>query len=397
MVGGVADSRTPGGPGARDRPRETATLGAMSISVPVFSLSRMHGEVDLERAISRVLASEHYILGPEVQAFERRFADYCGVSHCVSVANGTDALELSLRVLDVQPNDRVAIVANAGSYSSTAVRAVGATPVWVDVDPQAMTMAPGQLAAVLADGIAAVIVTHLYGQLADVEAVLSAARTAGVPLIEDCAQSHGARQHGRMAGSFGDLGCYSFYPTKNLGALGDGGAVVTNDEGLATRLRSLRQYGWSRKYHADAAGGRNSRLDELQAAVLLEKLPRLDDWNGERREIARRYSVGLSDLPVDPPVSLDEDYVAHLYVIRVEERDRLLGHLRGSGIGADIHYPVADHHQPIHAAHGASPDLPVTEEACARVLTLPCYPGLQSSQQDLVILTVRSFFAGAEH
>jgi dTDP-3-amino-2,3,6-trideoxy-4-keto-D-glucose/dTDP-3-amino-3,4,6-trideoxy-alpha-D-glucose/dTDP-2,6-dideoxy-D-kanosamine transaminase len=368
----------------------------MAVSVPMFSLSQMHGEVDLQRAILRVLASEHYILGPEVQAFEKRFADYCGVSHCVGVGNGTDALELSLRVVDIQPNDRVAIVANAGSYASTAVRAVGATPVWVDVDPQGMTMAPEQLAAVIADGIAAVIVTHLYGQLADIEAVQSVVRTAGVPLIEDCAQSHGARRHGRMAGSFGDLGCYSFYPTKNLGALGDGGAIVTSDESLATRLRSLRQYGWSRKYHADAAGGRNSRLDELQAAVLFEKLPRLDDWNSERREIARRYSDGLSDLPVVPPLSLDEGFVAHLYIIRVEERDLLLSHLTRSGIGADIHYPVADHRQPIHAAHGAPPHLPVTEDACARVLTLPCYPGLQRAQQDLVIASVRSFFAGAE-
>ena len=368
----------------------------MSKFVPVFSLSRMHGEVDLWGAISRVLGREHYILGPEVLEFERRFADYCGVSHCVSVANGTDALELSLRVLDVQPTDRVAIVANAGSYSSTAVRAVGASPVWVDVDPLSMTMAPERLAAVLSDGIAAVIVTHLYGKMADIEAVLSVVRTAGVPLIEDCAQSHGARRHGRMAGSFADLGCFSFYPTKNLGALGDGGAIISNDEHLATRLRSLRQYGWSHKYHADTAGGRNSRLDEIQAAVLLEKLPHLDDWNAERRGIARRYSDGLSDLPVVLPVSLEEDHVAHLYVIRLEERDRLLDHLGESGIGADIHYPVADHRQPLHAAQGAHPDLPVTETACARVLTLPCYPGLQSTQQDEVIAAVRSFFADAE-
>jgi dTDP-3-amino-2,3,6-trideoxy-4-keto-D-glucose/dTDP-3-amino-3,4,6-trideoxy-alpha-D-glucose/dTDP-2,6-dideoxy-D-kanosamine transaminase len=365
----------------------------VSVTIAMFSPSQMHAEVDLERAIMGVVASGHYILGPEVQAFEQRFADYCAVSHCVGVANGTDALELSLRVLGVLPGDRVAIVANAGGYSSTAVRAVGATPVWVDVDPQGMTMAPAQLASVLAGGIAAVIVTHLYGQLADIEGLLSVARTAGVPVIEDCAQSHGARRHGRMAGSFGELGCFSFYPTKNLGALGDGGAIVTSDEGLATRLRSLRQYGWSRKYHTDAAGGRNSRLDEIQAAVLLTKLPRLDDWNSERREIARRYSDGLSDLPVELPVSLDEDYVAHLYVIRVEERDRLLSHLMGSGIGADIHYPVADHRQPIHAASLAPPSLPVTEEACARVLTLPCYPGLRSPQQDTVIDTVRSFFS----
>ena len=243
-----------------------------------------------------MLASEHYILGQEVQAFEQQFADYCGVSHCVGVGNGTDALELSLRVLGVQPSDRVAIVANAGSYSSTAVLAIGATPVWVDVDPLSMTMAPEQLAAVLAGGIAAVIVTHLYGQLADIEALLSLARMAGVPLIEDCAQSHGARRHGRVAGSFGDLGCYSFYPTKNLGALGDGGAIVTSDEGLATQLRSLRQYGWSRKYHADAAGGRNSRLDEIQAAVLLDEVAppgRLEQWSDGRSPGATRTACRI--------------------------------------------------------------------------------------------------------
>ena len=211
-------------------------------------------------------------------------------------------------------------------------------------------------------------------------------------LIEDCAQSHGARAGERVAGSFGDVGCFSFYPTKNLGAVGDGGAIVTGDEALSERIRSLRQYGWSRKYVAEAAGGRNSRLDEVQAAVLLDKLPHLDRWNQQRREIAGRYSEGLAGLPLTLPPSLDEDYVAHLYVIRTDERDRLAGYLEEAGIGTAVHYPVADHRQPAYAVDDP-PDLPVTDEAAGTVLTLPCYPGLEPDDQDRVIDAIRAFYA----
>ena len=192
----------------------------MSLSVPIFSFAQMHREVDLYGAVSRVLASGSYILGPEVRAFERQFADYCGVEHCVGVANGTDALELALRVVDVRPGDSVAIVANAGSYAGTAVHAVGATPAWVDIDPRRMTMDSEQLRAALGEGATAVIATHLFGQMADVEELLSTARAVGVPLIEDCAQSHGARRGVRRAGAFGILGCFSFYPTKNSRRVG---------------------------------------------------------------------------------------------------------------------------------------------------------------------------------
>ena len=306
---------------------ETATLKAMAASVPIFSFARMHSDVDAARSVRRVLEREYFVLGPEVDAFERAFADYCGARHCIGVANGTDALELALRALGIEAGDRVAVVANAGGYSAAAVRSIGAVPVWVDVDAGSLTMSPSGLESALAFEPRAVIVTHLYGQLADIASLRALTEAAGVPLIEDCAQSHGARAGGRMAGSFGDVGCFSFYPTKNLGAVGDGGAIVTDDEALSGRIRSLRQYGWSRKYVAEITGGRNSRLDEVQAAVLLDKLPHLDRWNRQRREVARRYSEGLAGLPLTLPPSHDEDYVAHLYVIRTDERDRLAGYL----------------------------------------------------------------------
>jgi dTDP-4-amino-4,6-dideoxygalactose transaminase len=364
----------------------------MAASVPIFSFAQMRADADAARSIRRVLERESYVLGPEVDAFESAFAEYCGVGHCVGVANGTDALELALRALDIRTGDHVVVVANAGGYSAAAVRAVGATPVWVDVDARSLTMAPERLESALVLQPRAVIVTHLYGQLADIVRLQAMTEAAGVPLVEDCAQSHGARIGERVAGSFGDIGCYSFYPTKNLGAVGDGGAIVTSDYALSTRLRSLRQYGWSRKYVAEIGGGRNSRLDEVQAAVLLDKLPCLDQWNRQRRDIARRYSEGLQGLPLTLPPSLGDDYVAHLYVIRTRQRARLARRLGDMAIATAVHYPVADQRQPAFSMDDP-PDLPATEEATETVLTLPCYPGLPPAEQDLVINTIRAFFA----
>jgi len=366
------------------------------MSVPFFSFAQMHADVDVAASIQRVLDRDYFVLGPEVQAFERAFAEYCGTEYCVGVANGTDALELALRALEIQPGDRVAVVANAGGYSATALRAIGAVPAWVDVDERSLTMAPGALENVLDAGVRAVVVTHLYGQLADIPALKAATQAVGVPLVEDCAQSHGARLDDRRAGSFGEVGCFSFYPTKNLGAVGDGGAVVTRDEAVASRVRSLRQYGWSDKYHAEVGGGRNSRLDEVQAAVLLDKLPLLDDWSQQRREIARRYTDGLRGLPVTLPASVAADFVAHLYVIRTTERERLAQHLADAGVGTAVHYPVADHRQPAFTT-GDAATLPVTDDAAATVLTLPCYPGLEPADQGRVIEAIVDFHAGGRH
>ena len=334
---------------------------------------------DIQAAIKRVLDRGWYILGPEVEAFEREFADYCGAGHCVGVGNGTDALELALRALALPRGSRVLTVANAGGYSTTAILAAGLTPVYADVDPQTMTMQP------LPADVRAVIATHLYGRMAPMPAILAAA--GGVPVIEDCAQAHGAMLDGRKAGTWGTLGCFSFYPTKNLGALGDGGAVITRDAVLGARLRELRQYGWRSKYRSEVAGGRNSRLDEMQAAILRAKLPHLDTWNRQRREIALRYNEAFRDLPLQTPTALDEAHIAHLYVVRSTARDRIREVLAGAGIATDVHYPVPDYRQP------SMPDadlLPTTEDCCRTVLTLPCFPELTDAEVTRIIAAVKS-------
>ncbi|MCU1236056.1 MAG: DegT/DnrJ/EryC1/StrS aminotransferase [Candidatus Solibacter sp.] len=328
---------------------------------------------EISAAVNRVLASGWYILGRECAAFEAEFAAYCGVPHCVSVANGTDALELALRALNIGPGDAVATVANAGGYSTAAIRAAGAEALYVDIDPVTMNMSAADLQARLTPKVRAVIATHLYGRMADLPSLLK----VGVPLIEDCAQAHGAVLAGRKAGSWGTLACFSFYPTKNLGALGDGGAITTSDAHLAARVRSLRQYGWSSKYHS-AEYGRNSRLDEMQAAILRTKLPHLDAWNARRREIAATYNSALG---IDSEIG--DDCVAHLYVMRTPAREEVRGALAARGIATDIHYPVPDHLQPSAPRTGVH--LPATEQAAREVLTLPCYAELEEAEVAAVV------------
>lgn len=256
-------------------------------------------------------------------------------------------------------------------------------------------LSPSALAQVLSTKpVKAVIATHLYGQLADMAAITDLCRAAGVALIEDCAQAHGARRAGRLAGAWGDVACFSFYPTKNLGALGDGGAVVTDNAELANRVRALRQYGWGNKYEVVCDGGRNSRLDELQAAVLSAKLPLLDTVNAQRRAIGARYSAALADLPLRAHPVFGDDHVAHLYVVRSAQRQQLRDHLDARGIASDVHYPIADHRQPVHLGAYAGEHLPVTEAACQQALTLPCFPGMTDAQVEQVIFAVREFFKG---
>lgn len=331
---------------------------------------------ELAASINRVLASGWYILGRECAAFEDEFATYCGAPHCVTVANGTDALELALRALGIGAGDAVATVANAGGYSTAAIRATGAEPLYIDIDPATMNMSPLDLLARLTPKIRAVIVTHLYGRLADLPALLAITSHGDLPLIEDCAQAHGASLGGRKAGSWGTLACFSFYPTKNLGALGDGGAVIASNAHLAAKVRSLRQYGWRSKYHSVDCG-RNSRLDEMQAAILRAKLPHLDAWNERRREIAEAYNAALG---IHDPVG--EDYVAHLYVMRTPARDQVRAALTQRGIATDIHYPVPDHLQASAPRTGLC--LPATEQAAREVLTLPCYPELAPAEVNAV-------------
>jgi len=339
---------------------------------------------ELDAAIARVHDRGRYILGPEVEAFEHEFAAFCGSAECIAVGNGTDALELALRALAIGPGDEVATTANAGMYATTAIRAAGATPCYVEIDASTLLMDPSALVAGLTPRTHAVIVTHLYGRLADMGTLADTARQRGIALIEDCAQAHGAQRGTRKAGTVGTLGCFSFYPTKNLGALGDAGAVVTADRELAAKLRALRTYGWGAKYHCTMAGGMNSRMDELQAAVLRVKLPRLDAWNGRRREIAGRYARSIAHHAIALPAGAEDGAdVAHLYVVRTQHRESLRAHLAAAGVATDVHYPVPDHLQP-GARATPEPGLPRTERACAEVLSLPCYPELTDAEIDAV-------------
>jgi dTDP-3-amino-2,3,6-trideoxy-4-keto-D-glucose/dTDP-3-amino-3,4,6-trideoxy-alpha-D-glucose/dTDP-2,6-dideoxy-D-kanosamine transaminase len=364
----------------------------MTSHVPLNDLVRQNRLLheELASAARRVVERGWYVLGSECTEFEREFARYCGSADCIGVANGTDAIELALRAVGVAPGDRVATVANAGFYSSTAIHAIGAAPVYVDVDEtQGMSVASLRQ-AVAGQGVGAVIVTHLYGRLADVEEVVALCKPLGIPVLEDCAQAHGASRGGRKAGSFGTLGCFSFYPTKNLGALGDGGAITTDDAALAAQLRELRQYGWDSKYRVGRTGGRNSRLDEMQAAMLRIKLPHLDRWNEERRSLARRYAREIQNPRVRCPNDFGPDNVAHLFVVCCEDRDGFRGHLDGHGVSSDIHYPIPDHRQPgyggtVHAG------LSETERLAGQIVTIPCFAELAEDEIRQVIQAVNSW------
>jgi aminotransferase EvaB len=344
----------------------------------------------IDQAVSRVVTSAWFVLGPEVANFEKDFAAFLGGNHCVSVGNGTDALRIALQAVGVGRDDRVATAANAGMYATTAILALGAAPHFLDVNTSHhIGLADVERAADA--GVKAIVVTHLYGlAVAEIADISAFCRGRGVALIEDCAQAHGAIVDGRRAGTFGDVSCFSFYPTKNLGGLGDGGAIVTNDEALANRARRLRQYGWGAKYAVDLPAGGNSRLDALQAAVLSALLPHLDADNARRRAIAARYGKGLRADLTRPPEA-GAEYVAHLYVVRTRARESLRRHLESCGIGTDIHYPIPDHRQQILKATYANVHLPVTEGLAGEVLTLPCYPEMNDEEVTRVIDAVNGW------
>jgi dTDP-3-amino-3,4,6-trideoxy-alpha-D-glucose transaminase len=359
-------------------------------NVPFGDLKRHYETIraELDAAALRVLASGWWVLGPEVRTFEQAFAAFCGVGHAIGVGNGTEALHLALVALGVGPGDEVITVANAGVYTTVTIVQAGARPVYVDVDERSHTMDPALLEAAITPRTRAIIPVHLYGRVADMDAILAIADRHGIPVIEDCAQAHGATLDGRRAGSMGVCGCFSFYPTKNLGAVGDGGAIVTGDAALAEKLRRLRQYGWERKYYTAETGGVNSRLDELQAALLRVKLGHLPAWNETRRRWAGRYR----ELLAGADVLLPEDHtghIYHLYVIRSTERDRLQAGLHERGIGTDIHYPLPAHRQPVYAQFAPPAGLPITERLAREVLSLPLYPELSEAEVASVAAAVR--------
>lgn len=339
-------------------------------------------------ACERVLHSGWFILGPELAALEQEVAAYCGATYAIGVANGTDAIELALRALGVTSGDEVILSANAGMYSTTALRAIGAEPVYVDVDNH-LNIDASSAAAAVTPRTRAIIATHLYGRMADVPALRAAADRAGIALLEDCAQAIGAELDGRRAGAWGDAASFSFYPTKNLGALGDAGMVTCHDADLADRLRRLRQYGWASKYVAVDGPARNSRLDEMQAAMLRVQLPLLDGWNARRREVAKRYAKASNPLIEHPDVE-GSDYVAHLYVVRTPQRDALRAHLNDLDITTDIHYPLLDIQQPVMQSH-AKVQLPNSAQATDEILSLPCYPELTEQEIDRVCDALRTW------
>lgn len=333
----------------------------------------------IDAAIREVLEGGRYILGPHVVAFEQGFADWVGTSHALGVANGTDALEMALRALGVGAGDRVITASMTAVATVVAIRATGAMPVFADVDPDHGLLDAAQIERVFAtpgNPIKAIVPVHLYGRCADMDAICALARRHGVAIVEDCAQAHGASWHGRKAGTFGSIASFSFYPTKNLGAIGDAGAVTTNDPSLLERLRLLREYGWRERYISAVEGG-NSRLDELQAAILSVKLERLLEDNDRRREIAAAYRAGIQNPHVEFFRGDDAGHVYHQFVVRTPERDALHSFLAERRIGTLIHYPVAVHDQPAYAQAEFQPlPLPNTRAWAATVLSLPMFPQL---------------------
>jgi dTDP-4-amino-4,6-dideoxygalactose transaminase len=361
-------------------------------TVPFNDLSRTAPELaaEIADAIARVVASGWYVLGPEHDAFEAELAAYVGSKHAVALANGTDALELSLSAVGVAAGDTVMTVANAGGYTSVATRLLGAEPVYADISPETLLLSV-ETATDALDALPtpprALVVTHLYGAMAPVAELVELAHSRGIAVVEDVAQALGARAGGRAAGTLGDIGITSFYPTKNLGALGDGGAVFTSDPELAATVRSLRQYGWTSKYRIGRARGRNSRLDELQAALLRVKLPHLDAMNERRRAIHSRYEEASSDaLRIVNRSS--ESFIGHLAVGVAANRDAARAIFDAAGIRTDVHYPIPDHRQDWPGP--AAVELPATDAATASVLSLPMFPELSDSEVDRVVTALRA-------
>ncbi len=380
----------------------------MPSNIPLGDLRREYTRIrsEIDDAVERVLRRGWFILGEEGEAFEAEWANYCGVDHAVGVGNGTDAIQLTLRAAGIGPGDEVIVPALTATFTALAVSMVGATPVFADIDLQRYTLHPAAFEAAITPCTAAVIPVHLYGCLADMNAIAEIARRHNLLVLEDAAQAHGARYHsgryqGTRAGGLGDVAAFSFYPSKNLGAYGDAGAIVTNDATLAEKARILRHGGQRGTYQHELLGI-NSRLDEIQAAILRVKLPHLDAWNRRRRSLATRYDAGLccsdngslTGALALPAVPDDVEHVYHLYVVRTPLRDALRDYLAGAGVSTGIHYPKGVHLQEAYAHLDYEPgSCPNAERAAAEVLSLPIFPQLSTDEIDQVIRLIRVFFA----
>lgn len=346
-------------------------------------------------AVLRVLGSGWYVLGDEGRRFESEWASYCGVRHALGAANGLDAIELMLRALGVGPGDEVITTPMTAFATSLAIVRAGANPVLADIDPHSALLDPASVERCIGRHTRALLLVHLYGQVRQMLRWQKLCDDAGIHLLEDCAQAHGARQAGRTAGAFGIAGAYSFYPTKNLGAVGDAGAVITDSDSIAAKVAQLRNYGQSDRYHHPILG-MNSRLDEVQAALLTVRLEWLNEFTQRRREVARLFDAGLRNPSIEPMAAPEqpESHVHHLYVVRCRHRDALLAHLREHAVQALIHYPVPVHHQPPAAAWRADPvGLRNAEGHAATCLSLPCHPQMSGDDVERVIAAVNSFQA----
>ena len=372
--------------------------------VPILDLTRQYSTIkaEIDAAVHRVLESGHFILGPEVEAFEEEIAQYLGVKHAIGVASGTDALLLSLKALNVGPGDGVIVPSFTFFATAGVVANLGATPIFVDIDPKTFNIDPEKLRELVTrhlspvTTIKAVIPVHLYGQPADMDEIMAIAEEHGLYVVEDAAQAIGAEYKGQKVGTIGHLGCFSFFPTKNLGAYGDGGLVVTNDEDVAERVRMLRVHGSKPKYYHHLVGT-NSRLDALQAAILRAKLPHLDEWTAARQRLASRYNELLENISgIEVPYRAPEcTHIFHQYTIRVHDgrRDGLQKYLKEKGIDTQVYYPLPLHLQPCFRYLGYKEgDLPESERVSQEVLSLPMFPELTEEEQDYVVHCIRAFF-----
>lgn len=350
-------------------------------------------KAEINKAVEKVLNSGWFILGQTVATFEREFADWCGCSYAFGVANGTDAVEIALRACGIVSGDHVLTTSNTANATVSAIERIGAKVVFFDIDIRTFTIHSRNLDDFLSkNNIKAIVAVHLFGHPAALDSILACATPLNIPVIEDCAQAHGATLSGKHVGSIGTVGAFSFYPTKNLGALGDGGAVTTNDPQIADRINLLRQYGWRERYTSEIKGV-NSRLDEIQAAVLSVKLRSLTTDNKRRCAIAVRYNECFGDLPlVTPSVAEGCTHVYHQYTIRYAQRDKLASWLRQKGVGSAVLYPTPIHRQPAYRTEYAETYLPETDKAAREILSLPIYPELTDQEIDYIIAQVLAFF-----
>ncbi len=367
------------------------------MKIPFATFEPMHSEIraDLDRAYQRVLDRSSFIQGVECQAFEEAFASYCGTDYCVGCATGLDAIYLILRAMEIGPGDEVIVPSNTFIATALAVSYTGAKPVFVEPILETYNIDPSRIEEAITEKTRAIIAVHLQGRPADMDPILAVARRHKLYVVEDAAQAHGSRYKGRMVGSLSDAAAFSFYPGKNLGALGDGGCVTTSDEALARKIRALGNYGSDYKYH-HIYKGTNSRLDELQAAFLSAKLPHLDDWNAFRQGVAKRYLEEITNPLISLPMARDAefDHIYHVFVIRCALRDELEAYLTEAGIGTVKHYPTPMHLQEAYHDLGLKKgDLPLAEEISATVLSIPMYYGMTEDEVTYVIDTLNHFKA----